>query len=214
MKNSRQAGFTLIEVTIVAAALVPILMAILGTTQSVQSTVSTLTNVGQLIEQVDNVVGRMGRLTQKAVAGTMMSRATTTDIAEMTADPLITVYPAEGDWFVPPGFIDRTDLSFRVVSGLLNINATDSIGPYVLELVRDPAETVNGIDDDGDGLVDEGDLVLRTPDAETTVLSGVELFTATVSGATLRVRVRAARTDSSGRVRRVFRDQAFNIRNI
>ena len=53
MKHSRQAGFTLIEMTIVAAALVPILMAILGTTQNVQNTVSTLTKVSQLTEQVD-----------------------------------------------------------------------------------------------------------------------------------------------------------------
>jgi hypothetical protein len=214
MKNSRQAGFTLIEVTIVAAALVPILMAVLGTTQNVQNTVSTLTKVSQLTDQVDSVVGRMGRLTQKSVAGTMLSRATAADVAAMIADPLITVIPAVGDWIVPLSFLDRTDLSFRTVSGLLNINASDSIGPYVLEFVLDPGETANGVDDDGDGLVDEGDVWLRTPAAETTVLHRVELFKISVIGASLRVEVRAASTDSRGRIRRVLRNQVFHIRNI
>ena len=221
MKTSSQnteRGFTLVEMTVVLAALVPILITILGTTNSVRDAVQITTHLSGLSDRVDQVADRFGQMMQKAVASTIKSRTTQEDIdAALIKAPLILPVimpiPVLDQWIVPQQVLSRTTLQFYSVSTQLSTNTSNTVGPFVLEHIMSPGELRNGIDDDGDGLIDEGDLVLRGPDAGTIVLTDVEKFEMDVIGSLVILRIRCAKIDSRRRIHRVFRERRFTIRN-
>jgi len=209
-----ETGLTLIETMIVAAATLPILVSVLGTTLSVGKAVDVTSQVAALEDHIDQVIDRFGRLCQKAVATTLRTRATKVDVDAAAADPLVIDKPKLGDWIVPQDFLDRSSLQFHAVRGDLSFNAKDTEGPFSFELELEAGEKANGIDDDGDGLIDEGRVLLQVPAAVTTVLPRVESLTVTVEGSLVTVRLVGARPDKQKHIHRITRIRKYQIRNL
>ena len=84
----------------------------------------------------------------------------------------------------------------------------------VIEFVRDPQEEINGADDNGNGLRDEGSIWLTDTSGERLCLaSGVESFRVTKSERRLRVRISCGASDAQRRVLRSSCEQVVLLRN-
>ena len=77
----------------------------------------------------------------------------------------------------------------------------------------DASETDNDVDDDGDGLIDEGALHYETENVRVTLLDGVETCEFTLDGSVLIFALHIARLDSSRRVRRAVVERRIYLRN-
>ena len=68
-----------------------------------------------------------------------------------------------------------------------------------LELVRDPSEPLNALDDDGDGMIDEGRLIMKIGKMTVVLADNVEICTFTLEGSVVRFAIRCCRRDYCAR---------------
>jgi hypothetical protein len=92
-------------------------------------------------------------------------------------------------------------LRFRALVGLPT-GSSDALGPpRTVAFVMDSGETADGTDEDGDGLVDEGEIhLVESSGSAVALAAAVELFAVTRSGRTLEITVRVAGRDKHGTV--------------
>jgi hypothetical protein len=119
---------------------------------------------------------------------------------------------AAGEWIEPIDGETRGAIQFRSASGTLSLNAAALTEPRELQLRLDSGESVNGRDDDGDGLVDEGQLVLTYDGASVAMANGIEGCTYTLTGRLLAVELRAA-VRRRGGVQRFTVQETIYLRN-
>lgn len=188
-RGSCERGSTLVEVTIVAALLVPLLFAALNTSSLVQRNLGTTELQAEMAQRLQRVTEIVYALARPALASTV-------EMQDVDS----------GAWETPLPATEYRALRFRT---------DDPLQPTVqLAFERDPGEIANGKDDDGDGLVDEGSLRLGFgAEAPGTVASRVELATFRLEGRTLTFTMRCARRDHGGRVLRSQRQVTVCLRN-
>lgn len=126
---------------------------------------------------------------------------------------------------VPPGFttpqplvdgVPMDNLSFQSYAfqsgqggGLPVLGAS-----FDIQTQPSPQDPANGLDDDGDGVVDEQDVVLQFPGlADDVALSGVSSFTIVSEGASLEFSVTAGGLFSNNAPFQVNGQRMVNIRN-
>ncbi len=206
MTTSRANGFTLVELMIVAVVAVPILWAVLSTSERLGSTVNTNERNADASESVRRVAERTVRLLRAASRSTLCVRATQADVNAGKASVV-------GEWMSAPELDPRPNIQFQCASGTLSMNATSLTSPRELEFVIDANEDVNGTDDDGDGLVDEGKLFLRYGSTRVPIAVGVETCSFERDGQTVKFSVQCAKRDRSGHVHRVMVQQVVWVRN-
>jgi hypothetical protein len=120
---------------------------------------------------------------------------------------------AVGEWIAPTDLLWRPGIEFQSASGLLSINAALSNSSRRLTFALEPTETANGLDDDGDDLVDEGEVRLVHDLVTVAVVRNVEDCMFQLDRRMLRVRTAGGRTDHTGRVYRAKLEQSFYLRN-
>jgi hypothetical protein len=105
-------------------------------------------------------------------------------------------------------------MRFRSLIGLPT-DSSDALGPpRTLAFVMDSRETAYGMDDDRDGLVDEGEIQLVEPSgARATLATAVELFSIVKSGRTLEITVRIAGRDQEGALHRSTLTESVTLWN-
>ncbi len=189
------AGFTLVEVLVVTALLLPMLIAIATTTGLVQNSMSVNEVRGDLSRKMHRVAEDVGRLMRSAALSTMEHRHE----------------PGEA-WHFPTELVTGVSLRFRHAEGLLSINATSLSSLRTLEFVLEPGETDNGLDDDGDGLVDEGSLMQFQDGISWRLARDVEFCTFTLEGRVMRFVLTCAR-EVDGRILRATVRRSCFIRN-
>ncbi|MEZ5990673.1 MAG: hypothetical protein R3F30_16475 [Planctomycetota bacterium] len=156
---------------------------------------------------------RLTQLLRPALTSSLRVRATQADVdqleaieaARLAANPLATPNPIPevGDWIVPPGPItSRPGIRFQGAVGPVSLLPDATTDPRTIERVLDPAETANGVDDDEDGLIDEGTLRGTSGATGFALALDVEAVSFTLNGKVLDVEVSLARKDQS---RNVFR---------
>lgn len=217
MRSRAQDGFTLIELLAVSVFLVPILLAVLTTTDTVTSTIRTDDANASTSTTVSLALERIGQLLRPGVARTFKVRATQADVDAAVAN-LDPVVPTVGEW-IPAKSLDldpRDNLQFQSADGVLSINASALTPTRELEFIMDDDELANGTDDDGDGLVDEGKLYLDYSTARVVLGDGVEGFSVSVEGDVVRVArvtLRCARRDGNRRLHRTSITHVIHVRN-
>ena len=191
---------------------------------------STARRVGQLVrpasvatlEGKEDAIPMGGEFTYEPYAGTINQYHEYYDpyaYYELT-EPEPTYDPITGEVIEPPvdwqplqNYVPRTSLRFQAATGTLSMNARELTPPRSIEFVRDAADPLNGIDDDGDGLVDEGRLVLNYDGVQTKIADGIESSTFVLEDRVVRFRLTFAKRDSNGRIHRGTIEQRFFLRN-
>lgn len=188
-------GFALVELVVVCAILAPVLYVLL----SARTSVSDALDVNQ----------RDADVAQKTRAAIVSA------IALVRPASLVSLRARQGSaWVVPVDTTEYSALRFQEPAALPNGDAPALTAPRMLELVRDERELVNGLDDDADGLVDEGSLWLTERDGSRACLtSGVTGLTFVKSGRTLEVSLQCAALDVKRHAHMQRCTQVVSLRN-
>jgi hypothetical protein len=190
-------GYTLLEVSISAVVVLVLLLACLSTGKLVAGTVDTVDRRSEADTLVQRSMEQIDELLRPAHAASLRTRATAGDVAAAAAAGLTP--PAVGDLVAVRQHQPRRSLEWTAPAGPPSIAPTRPIVVRRLECVRDPSELENGIDDDGDDLVDEQSLLLTVGGRAVPLLEHVLDASFEADGRTVRVYVRAARRDAQGR---------------
>jgi prepilin-type N-terminal cleavage/methylation domain-containing protein len=217
LASSGQRGFSLAELMMGMAILVPLLASIVGTHQMLTKDLSASDAAATAAETCRIAGQRMTNLARAGCLSTCVTRATQADvdaaIAAQLLDPSVVV-PALGAWISFPQDSARPTLRFQAADGVLSLNASALTPPREFEFQLDAGEADNDADDDGDGLVDEGSVVLRGGAQLLHTSTGVEGCTFKLSGRVLIFELRCARRGADGRIFRSNSVQEIYMRNI
>jgi prepilin-type N-terminal cleavage/methylation domain-containing protein len=204
--TTRQSGFTLIELMIVMAISAPVMFAVLSATERVGGAVSTVSRNAEVAGAVQRAAERIGKLVRSAHRTTFQTRATAADVAALRA-------AAVGNWFNVLANDPRGNVRFQCAEGVRNLNAEALTSARELEIELEDGESDNGVDDDGDGLVDESTLMLRHGSARVSIASGVEEIAFELDGRAFRMTMRCGKSDQRGGVNRVTQQYVWWVRN-
>ncbi len=206
MKSSTCGGFTLIEVLIVTLIFIPIMVAISTTTGMVSSTINANDQSAEVLETLRRSMQRVAQLVRPGSLTTMRVQATQADVDALKAANV-------GDWIDPTDLDVCPGIRFQSASGVLSMNAAALTPPREITFVMDSDEVDNDLDDDGDGMVDEGRVHLLYDTARFTLADSIESCSFIMDGRLLRIRMQSARRDAKGRVYRATVGQVFFLRN-
>lgn len=209
--RASQRGFTSVELMITATILVPIL-AVIATSVSVLSRNMAIDDAkADATESLRTAVQRVVETLRPAVRSTFEVRADQDDI-DWHNFHLLTP-PALGDWIEVRDLVPRQEMRFRSADGRMSMNAAVLTDYRRMFFVRDAGETVNGVDDDGDGHVDEGRLDFEYDGRVVTLARDIESCELTLDGKLITIDLTSARSDGKGWVHRATVRQSFYMRN-
>jgi prepilin-type N-terminal cleavage/methylation domain-containing protein len=204
-------GFTLVEMIITLAVMVIVLVG-LGSTAGI--TTRTVNTIDRRAEATERVLRCFERITQFTRAGVLSTYQVEATAAEVTAGRATAV----GAWIDPVDGEPRPVARWRAANGILAMNAGSLTAPielrFRLDAGEDPATNPGaaaGRDDDRDGLIDQGQLVMMYGGIRTVLLTGIDSCTLTLDGYQLTVQVRTARRGTSGS--QFSLERVFTLRN-
>jgi len=204
--RQRESGFTLVEISIVIVLLTTMLAAVWNTANAVGSSVNTNSRSAEVTSSVRGTLRRVGAFARSAKMTTLLVQAVQEDVTAGRATAI-------GEWIPPTDLIWRPGIQFQMASGLLSMNAALSTSPRRLTFEMEPSETANGVDDDDDGLIDEGEVRLVHDMVTIAVVRNIEICEFQLDGRMLRVRIASGRRDRSSTVIRAQLEQSFYLRN-
>lgn len=199
-------GSSLIELLVVVAVLLPILTSINKMNLVVTRTVNADDHAAEVTENLRKTAQRIGGLLRPGKLSTFQVQAVQSDVDAGLATNL-------GEWISPTDLSPRESIRFLAAEGLLSMNARLDTPPRQLTWSLDTSELRNGVDDDDDGLVDEGELTLLYGAVRVPLARNLELCEFTFDGRLVSLRLRAAQRDSQKRIFRTTIEQAFYVRN-
>ena len=194
--KSDHRGFALVETLLVGVILIPILFAVLTTGTTASSTVSTTQTAAEANESVRRIAERLSRSFRPA---------------SMTS---LKVYSG-GSWITPASGTEYKTLRYGIVEKLPSSNRTNVGAQRELRFVLDHNEKANGVDDDGDGYVDEGriEIVNAGTTGSAMLVGNCEKFSIKVTGRLLEFEIQAVRKDNKGRAQRFKANEIVYLRN-
>lgn len=203
---ARSSGFTLLELVIAVALLGPLLIVIMNSTNVTNTTLKADDTAAGVAERLYRVTERTAQLTRPCVLSSYQVEANANDVALGNAT-------AVGEWISHTNLEPRRSVRFRSAEGELSMNASEVTDFRVLRFALEAGESENGLDDDGDGLVDEGTLTL-TYEGQTVVLATrLERCTFTLDNRLLTIEMQAAEVGPEQRVYRARQSQSVYMRN-
>jgi len=204
-REIRSPGLSLVPVLLGCSIVVPIVLAVLSAKGAARgSAVPQKPDPNAALSEASE---KLGQLFRPAILSSFRVRADQTDVAAAVTP--VTV----GAWVAPRELDPRPGVRFRVSSGDDVDDPTVAQGTRELEFVMDDGERSNGIDDDGDGLIDEGVLWLRQGDLPSVLMANVEMFSVAFEGRSLRVTLGCALVGNAGDIERAVTVRDFLVRN-
>lgn len=211
MNEPREGGFTLVELMLVLVVLT-VVMAGLGATGGLASRAMSVNE--RRSHTCDKAQHFMQRITSFSRSGVL----TTYRVESTAADVVAGRAGGAGLWIDPVDGEARAAVQFSAADGALAMNAGSITPPITLRFrlddgenpAQNPAATA-GVDDDGDGMVDEGEVSLNYDGLDVGMLRDIDSCTFTLDGYLLTVRLRTAR-DTRSSQQFVF-ERAFALRN-
>lgn len=202
----RSGGFSLLELMIAVALLGPILIIVMNSADVSNKTLRANDTAAHVGENLQRVLQRTAQLTRPCVLSSYQVEANAADVAASLATSV-------GEWIGHTNLEPRTSVRFKSADGELSMNATQVTDYRVLRFALEPGEIDNDVDDDGDGLVDEGSLSLTYEGQETVIATQIELCTFTLDGRLMTIDLQAAEVGPDQRVYRARLSQSVYMRN-
>lgn len=203
---SSERGMTIVELMIVILILVPVLGLIATSSVVATRTLDANDVAASTTEKLQRTIQRLSHFVRPCVLSTYEVEATPDDVAAGRA-------LAPGQWISPADGEARTAVRFRSALGDLSMNASSWTPQRTIRFELDPSETVNGVDDDGDGFVDEGRIVLDYDGTRVDMVIDAERCTFALDGRELTIAVAAASRSRSSRVVRAATTAVLHLRN-
>jgi len=205
-RTNAESGVSMLELLLGVAFLLPLLLGAVQLTQTVGKTVDSNATSSQCMAQLQRAFQTTAEFAQSCKMSTLRMRAVASDVALGLAS-------AVGEWIEPSDLVWRPGLRFLSASGLLSMNARLSTSQREIDFVLDPGEVDNDLDDDGDGMVDEGQIVLLHEGTRVAVLPNVEHCQFMLEGRVLQIRIGVARRGGDGGVERAVLQRSVFLRN-
>jgi prepilin-type N-terminal cleavage/methylation domain-containing protein len=202
---NRQAGFTLVELTLVAALLAMIMAGVAAFLSAATTSIRLDDNVAVAMESLQRSAIRVSQVMRPCSISSYRVLSTSADVPVAASAP--------GQWIEPVDGESRAAIQFRSASGELSLNAQHLTDPRSFRIQLEPGETENDADDDGDGLVDEGRLMMDYDGIPVALASNLEAATFTLSGRLLTIRVQSAARTRAGIVQRFTAEEVLYLRN-
>ena len=202
----KQNGFTLVEMLIGLALLVPLFGLILRVGDGANRHLHSDDRLAKTTENLQRVAERVARLVRSASLPTIRVPAIGADVASGLAASV-------GQWITPAGAARRPGLRFQCAAEDPDRDFEALTSLRELRFEPDAGETANGLDDDADGLVDEGRVVLEAEGLVTTVVGNLESCTFAVEQRLVRLEMRARVVVPGGRTQGVTIRETLQIRN-
>jgi len=181
--GQNEAGTTLVETILVIAVLAIVLSAIMGTEATTNHALRANNRAAAADEIARRILQRVAPIARSGLLSTFKVKATAQDVADAEAAQLLdpsVVVPTEGEWISPTDDDPRDNICFESADGVFTMsgipmsNVSNTTGPQALEFRIEDGEAPNGTDDDDDGMVDEGTLVLTNSTGSYVIGRGVE----------------------------------------
>lgn len=204
--SGRAAGFTLVELMIVAVLSIPLTLVIVSASQAAVKSFTASERVTRTTGAVLLSLGKIERVLQCGRRATLRTAATDADVESGRA-------PSVGSWFSMPADEPRTDLEVESLMGDAGLALNPPSRRYRLVFQRDADELPNGTDDDGDGLIDEGQLLLSHDGNPPVRVGTLEACTFEREGQTIRVSFRYARLGHGRRLVRTTVHHVLGVHN-
>jgi len=202
---NRQSGFTLVELTLVAALLAMIMAGVAAFLGAATTSIRLDDNVAVAMESLQRSAIRVSQVMRPCSISTYRVLSTQADVPAAAA--------AAGQWIEPVDGESRAAIQFRSSTGELSLNAQQLTDPRSFRIQLEPGETENDADDDGDGLVDEGRLMMDYDGIPVALASNLEAATFTLNGRLLTIRVQSAARTRAGIVQRFTAEEVLYLRN-
>ncbi|MEZ5963545.1 MAG: hypothetical protein R3F56_06835 [Planctomycetota bacterium] len=199
-------GFSLVEALFAMTFLLPMLGGIISLTAGLTRAVDTRSTSTQVQALAQRAFQVMATFVQAAKMSTLRTQAVATDVGSGAATYV-------GEWIGPTDLVWRPGIEFLSASGLLSMNARLTTSTRRVVFTREITELANGNDDDGDGLIDEGNITLLHESTEVAVVRNVEQCDFELEGRTLRMRMTVARRAGDGRIERAHLERSIYLRN-
>lgn len=203
---NRQDGFTMVEVMVVFVLLVPTLGLILTCTETASRNLAIDDTVAKTMETLQRSAVRISQIARPCAMTSYRMQATAADVAAALATTV-------GEWIEPVDGQPRTAIRFRSATGTVSMNASALTSPRTFRFVMDPRETDNDVDDDGDGMVDEGKVIMDYDGNRIAMAGNVESCTFTLTNRLLRIELRAAARRRDGSIQRFTARETLFLRN-
>ncbi len=208
MNKAKQAqqGFTLLEVMITMALVIPSMAVIFMCTERTSRNIVADDNVAKIMETLQRSAVRIGQIARPGSLSSFRVKAREADVTNLMANQV-------GDWMEPIDGETRETMQFRSATGRLSMNAQGLTSPRSFVFLMDPEEEDNDADDDGDGLVDEGKVLLEYDGNQVVMASNVEGCEFNITGRTLRIVLRAGLIRRGGTIQRFSSEETLYLRN-
>lgn len=202
---NRQAGFTLVELTLVTALLAMIMAGVAAFLSAATTSIRLDDNVAVAMESLQRSAIRVSQVMRPCSISTYRVLSTQSDVPAAAS--------AAGQWIEPTDGESRAAIQFCSSTGELSLNAQQLTEPRSFSIQLEPGELENDADDDGDGLVDEGRLMMLYDGIPVALASNLEAVTFTLTGRLLNIRVQSAARTRAGMVQRFTAEEVLYLRN-
>lgn len=208
---NRQAGLSVVEVLISCILIVPLILVATSTGKLAVGSMAADDRASEAAQLVHGITKRLDQLFRSGLRSTCQMRAEQSDVDAAVAAG--ETPPSIGDWITAPELSPRSGICMRSTEGVQSLLGAAVTASRCVEFVIDDNETDNDVDDDGDGLVDEGALRFESDGIDFDLATDLEGCTFELDGDVLRIGISFARRDALGRVFRTFSTYSIWMRN-
>lgn len=201
----RDAGFSLVELAMVSTLLAVVTAIIASCLSAAASALRADDRVAMSMESLQRSAMHLAQIMRPCAITTLRVMSTEADVPANAA--------AAGEWIEPNEGETRNAIQFRAATGDLSVNAVSLTEIRGLRLVLDSGEIDNDIDDDGDGMIDEGRIALDYDGISVSMAADVERVSFTLTGRLLTMVLQSAARDGNGRLQRFTSREVLYLRN-
>jgi hypothetical protein len=204
-KGGAQSGFTLVELAVTSTLLTGAMAMIAMCADTATRSLGADDLVAKAMETLQRNAVRISSVLRPCSLATYQQFSTQADVPVYAT--------AAGQWIEPVDGEACSQIQFRAAAGTESMNAARLTGMRGLHLQLARGETRNNRDDNGNGLIDEGDVILEYDGISVRVASNIESITFTLTNRLLQIELHSGARRRDGSVQRFTVHETLYLRN-
>ena len=203
--RTSQGGFTLVELAVTSTLLTGAMAMIAMCADTATRSLGADDLVAKAMETLQRNAVRISSVLRPCSLATYQQFSTQADVP--------TYATAAGQWIEPVEGEACSQIQFEAASGVESMNAATLTGLRGLHLQLARGEIKNGRDDNGNGLIDEGDVILEYDGVSVRVASNIESMTFTLTNRLLQIELHSGARRRDGSIQRFTAKETLYLRN-